>query len=53
MRQFIDALRECLDMDPLYDSGLPKTAAERFYRRFPDDGFDSNGNRTVSPTKYR
>ena len=35
LRQFVNAVRECLQKDPLYDMGNPKhsqrTEAERFY----------------------
>lgn len=53
-RNFIDAVRECLGMGPLYAPDIIKSDVERFYRRHPsvDLGFDDNGNRRNGRQPY-
>jgi hypothetical protein len=57
LRDFVDALRECLDLAPLYRGDGGPTMAERFGRTWPDpsSGFTDEGQRIVSPvdTSYR
>lgn len=38
LQHFVDALREVLDLEPLYRGRRAKTLLERFYRPMPDVG---------------
>lgn len=36
LREFVDALRGVLDLDPLYGNNAIPLEAERFYRSYPE-----------------
>ncbi len=47
-RQFVDALRECLGLTPLYAPGHVRSDKERFYQRYSDGTYDTDGNRRIA-----
>lgn len=46
-QQFVDALRECLGLDPLY-ANPRRTEAERFYRAWRDPDAPPGGRRPIN-----
>lgn len=53
LQHFVDALRNALDLEPLYSRSRVKTVEEKFYRSpAPFDDIDRNFGRVMAHKRY-